>query len=113
MQENAKYVSKCKSTQGNQENPGKMNLKQNFISHIYNENKINSCKYILMKDAETYLHKFVLALGPIPIFYPIMCFMNAKTNSYEYVTVPLGLWMFERPGELWLNHSNVNFKTVY
>ena len=24
------------------------------------------------------------------------------------VTVPLGLWMFERPGELRLNHSNVN-----
>ena len=30
-----------------------------------------------------------------------------------YVTVPLGLWMFERPGELWLNHSWFNFRTVY
>ena len=30
-----------------------------------------------------------------------------------YVTVPLGLWMFERPGELRLNHSWFNFKTVY
>ena len=29
------------------------------------------------------------------------------------VTVPLGLWMFERPGELRLNHSNVNFRIVY
>ena len=29
------------------------------------------------------------------------------------VTGPLGLWMFERPGELQLNHSNVNFNYIY
>ena len=29
------------------------------------------------------------------------------------VTVPLGLWMFERPGELRLKHSNVNFNYIY
>ena len=29
------------------------------------------------------------------------------------VTVPLGLWMFERPGELRLNHSRLKFRTVY
>ena len=38
-------------------------------------------------------------------------------ENYIYVqgivTGPLGLSMFERPGELWLNHSNVNFKYVY
>ena len=32
---------------------------------------------------------------------------------WDTVTGPLRLWMFEGPGELWLNHSNVNFKYVY
>ena len=34
-------------------------------------------------------------------------------RSYVTVTGPLGLWMFERPGELRLNHSNVNFNYFY
>ena len=40
---------------------------------------------------------------------------NSKsTNStFIIVTVPLGLWMLERPGELQLNHSWFNFRTVY
>ena len=29
------------------------------------------------------------------------------------VTGPLGLWMFERPGELRLNHSWLKFRTIY
>ena len=33
--------------------------------------------------------------------------------GWDTVTVPLGLWMFERPGELWLNRSWFNFRTVY
>ena len=35
------------------------------------------------------------------------------TFGVKNVTVPLGLWMFERPGKLRLNDSNVNFKSVY
>ena len=31
----------------------------------------------------------------------------------DNVTVPLGLWMFERPGELRLNHSWLKFRTIY
>ena len=29
------------------------------------------------------------------------------------VTVPLGLWMFERPGELRLIHSWFKFRIIY
>ena len=42
---------------------------------------------------------------------------NQETESRAFsctnVTVPLGLWMFERPGELRLNHSNVIFNYFY
>ena len=33
--------------------------------------------------------------------------------GHDSVTVPLGLWMFERPGELRLNHSWLKFRTIY
>ena len=40
--------------------------------------------------------------------------MTIQQNSdTAIVTVPLGLWMFERPGELLLNHSWFKFRTIY
>ena len=44
-----------------------------------------------------------------------MLHIHVRSLEIEWfiVIVPLGLWMFERPGELQLNHSYINFKTVY
>ena len=38
---------------------------------------------------------------------------KASAKFSVSVTGPLRLWLFERPGELRLNHSNVNFKYIY
>ena len=37
---------------------------------------------------------------------------NIKKEAVN-VTVPLGLWMFKRPGELRLNHNNVIFNYFF
>ena len=39
--------------------------------------------------------------------------LDSRSLECICVTVPLGLWMFERPGELRLNHSNVIFNYFY
>ena len=50
--------------------------------------------------------------GRVPMVF-IVLLPLATIGLVGDVTVPLGLWMFERPGELRLNHSNVIFNYFY
>ena len=78
-------------------------------------NKFKGC--IWSRKALNCFGKWTFSLVPLQIFlwvgfhHRTPCDLAKLINIY--VTVPLGLWMFERPGELRLNHSNVIFNYFY
>ena len=73
--------------------------------------KLGFCHYLSFQFLKNETRNF--SNGRLRYNLGIGLVATAGIKIFINVTVPHALWMVERPGDLWLNHSWFNFNIVY